>query len=262
MTERICYYELLGIERSATGADIKKAYRKAALIHHPDKNPGQEEQAASMFKLVSEAYDVLSDPDKRDVYDRYGHDGLKAGGGGRPRQSASGPQFHFRNPADLFREVFGDPFSHGGASPFDSFPSPFQDPFFGGMSPHQSARSGGGSVRPFGDSMFGGSMFGGSMFGGDPFNDPFFGGGGMMGSSMHSSFSSGGLSGGSYSQSTRTSIRDGKQHTTTTTVENGVSSERVEVRDTRTGKLLDLHINGRQQDVGQLGNGSSMPALS
>eukprot|EP00730_Choanoeca_flexa_P003847 TRINITY_DN11519_c0_g3_i4.p2 TRINITY_DN11519_c0_g3~~TRINITY_DN11519_c0_g3_i4.p2 ORF type:complete len:261 (+),score=63.47 TRINITY_DN11519_c0_g3_i4:2090-2872(+) len=255
--EQIDYYELLGIERTASSAEIKKAYRKAALIHHPDKNPGQEEQAASMFKLVSEAYDVLSDPDKRNVYDRYGHEGLKQGAGGPSAAS----DFHFRNPADLFREVFGDS-AFGGGDPFASF---FGGSAFGGF--------GGGFDDPFasrsrGQQPFGMSPFGGSLFGGDPFggfgNDPFGGfGNGQGGGSMFQSFSSGGLGGGSFSQSSSTTIRNGKKVTTTKTVENGMSSERTEVRDARTGDLLDLHINGVQQDVGQLeyGRQSSRQAL-
>lgn len=69
------YYRILGIQRGATDEDIKKAYRKLALKYHPDKNktPGAEDR----FKEVAEAYEVLSDKKKRDVYDRFGEDGLK-----------------------------------------------------------------------------------------------------------------------------------------------------------------------------------------
>lgn len=103
------YYETLGLDRSATAEDIKKAYRKLALKYHPDRNPG-DKTAEEKFKEVGEAYDVLSDPDKRAAYDQYGHaafDPRMRAGGGR------GGGFH--DPFDLFREVFGG----GSGSIFD-----------------------------------------------------------------------------------------------------------------------------------------------
>jgi len=69
-------YGVLGVSRDATEAEIKKAYRKMAVKWHPDKNPECKEEAERMFKAVAEAYEVLSDADKRAVYDRYGRDGL------------------------------------------------------------------------------------------------------------------------------------------------------------------------------------------
>ncbi|MDH5465414.1 MAG: DnaJ domain-containing protein, partial [Thiovulaceae bacterium] len=77
----LSYYEILEISKTADGSEIKKAYRKMAKIHHPDKNPGDSE-AEEKFKLVNEAYQVLSDDQKRQVYDRYGKEGLQGGGGG------------------------------------------------------------------------------------------------------------------------------------------------------------------------------------
>ncbi|MBI4583387.1 MAG: molecular chaperone DnaJ [Planctomycetes bacterium] len=101
------YYETLGVAKGASDSDIKKAYRKLALKHHPDKNPGDPE-AEKQFKAVSEAYEVLADPERRKLYDQYGHDGLKARG-------YTGPSFHSVD--DIF-EQFSDIFE---GSIFESF---------------------------------------------------------------------------------------------------------------------------------------------
>ena len=73
------YYEVLGVTREAGEEDIKKAYRRQALKYHPDKNPG-DKQAEENFKEAAEAYEVLRDKDKRQIYDRYGHAGLEGRG--------------------------------------------------------------------------------------------------------------------------------------------------------------------------------------
>src|SRR5579859_4035060 len=109
------YYELLGVEKTATAEELKKAYRKKAVQYHPDKNPGNKE-AEEMFKKVSHAYEVLSDADKRAAYDRYGAAAFE-GGGGVPRGpggfgGAGGGGFH--DPFDIFREVFGQQGGGGG----------------------------------------------------------------------------------------------------------------------------------------------------
>ena len=116
------YYQILGVEKTATEDEIKKAYRKMALRFHPDKNkdPGAEEK----FKEISEAYEVLSDKDKRAAFDRYGSDGLRPGGGGMGSPSR-GFTFthHHSDPFELFRTFFGgrDPFSEAfGEDPFSS----------------------------------------------------------------------------------------------------------------------------------------------
>ncbi len=75
------YYEILGLGRDAAEEDIKKAYRRLAVKYHPDKNPG-DKSAEESFKEATEAYEVLKDSQKRQVYDRYGHDGLRGGAGG------------------------------------------------------------------------------------------------------------------------------------------------------------------------------------
>ncbi|MBR4681820.1 MAG: DnaJ domain-containing protein [Elusimicrobiaceae bacterium] len=70
------YYQVLGIERNASEAEIKSAFRKQAMKYHPDRNPGNKE-AEEQFKKVNEAFSVLSDPQKKQMYDQYGHEGLK-----------------------------------------------------------------------------------------------------------------------------------------------------------------------------------------
>jgi molecular chaperone DnaJ len=95
------YYELLGVSRDASEADIKKAYRKKAVQFHPDKHQG-DKAMEEKFKEVSEAYEVLKDADKRAAYDRYGHAAFEGGGGGGFRGGGA----HV-DPFDLFREVFG-----------------------------------------------------------------------------------------------------------------------------------------------------------
>ncbi len=75
------FYHTLGVPRNASDADIKTAYRKLAMAHHPDRNNGSKE-AEEKFKAITEAYDVLRDPDKRSLYDRYGEAGLRGGAGG------------------------------------------------------------------------------------------------------------------------------------------------------------------------------------
>jgi molecular chaperone DnaJ len=103
------YYELLGVSRTASADDIKKAFRKLAMQHHPDRNPGNKE-AEKKFKDVNHAYDILKDPDKRAAYDRYGpaafEGGMGPGGPGGPFQGAQG--FDFGSVfGDIFEEMFG-----------------------------------------------------------------------------------------------------------------------------------------------------------
>ena len=75
MAEKRDYYEVLGVKKGASDAEIKKAYHKLAMKYHPDKNPG-DKTAEEKFKEANEAYEVLSDPDKKDKYDRFGHAGV------------------------------------------------------------------------------------------------------------------------------------------------------------------------------------------
>ncbi|XP_021294898.1 dnaJ protein homolog 1-like [Herrania umbratica] len=147
------YYKILQVDKNAKDDDLKKAYRKLAMKWHPDKNPNNKKEAESKFKKISEAYEVLSDPQKRAIYDLYGEEGLKgqvpppdAGGPGGATffQTGDGPnvfRFNPRNANDIFTEFFGV------SSPF------------GGM--------GGGGV---GSGMRGGSRAFGGMFGDDIFS--------------------------------------------------------------------------------------------
>ncbi|MBS1187411.1 MAG: dnaJ [Burkholderiaceae bacterium] len=102
------YYEVLGIAKGASEDEIKKAYRKMAMKHHPDRNPDNKKAAEEKFKEINEANDVLSDPQKREAYDRYGHAGLEGGMGGG---GAGG--FHGGGFADAFGDIFGDIFGGG-----------------------------------------------------------------------------------------------------------------------------------------------------
>ncbi|HCN28485.1 MAG TPA: molecular chaperone DnaJ [Verrucomicrobiales bacterium] len=113
MADKRDYYEVLGTPRDASADDLKKAYRKLAVKYHPDKNPG-DKSAEEKFKEVSEAYDVLSDDQKRAAYDRYGHQAFSGGMGG-PGGAAGGG---FHDPFDIFREVFG---GGGGGGIFETF---------------------------------------------------------------------------------------------------------------------------------------------
>ncbi|KAM7490327.1 hypothetical protein LguiA_033248 [Lonicera macranthoides] len=109
------YYEMLNVEKNATDDDLKKAYRKLAMKWHPDKNPNDKAEAEAKFKEISEAYEVLSDPQKRSIYDQYGEEGLKD----MPPTGSSGSGgfrngFNPRNAEDIFAEFFGSsPFAFG-----------------------------------------------------------------------------------------------------------------------------------------------------
>ncbi len=135
------YYETLGVSKTATAEEIKKAYRKLAVKYHPDKNPG-DKSAEEKFKEIAQAYEVLSDPDKRAKYDQFGHAAFTSGGMG----GAGGAGAGFQDPYDIFSQMFG-----GG----------FEDLFGGGRS--RRSRSGavdGNDLRydleiDFTDAMYG-----------------------------------------------------------------------------------------------------------
>ncbi|XP_050641685.1 dnaJ homolog subfamily B member 6 isoform X1 [Macaca thibetana thibetana] len=228
------YYEVLGVQRHASPEDIKKAYRKLALKWHPDKNPENKEEAERKFKQVAEAYEVLSDAKKRDIYDKYGKEGLNGGGGGGSHfDSPFEFGFTFRNPDDVFREFFGgrDPFS------FEFFEDPFEDFFGNRRGPRGSRSRGTGSFF----SAFSGFPSFGSGFSSFDTGFTSFGSLGHGGLTSFSSTSFGGGGMGNFkSISTSTKMVNGRKITTKRIVENG--QERVEVEE--DGQLKSLTING------------------
>jgi molecular chaperone DnaJ len=128
MPEKRDYYEVLSVTRTATEEEVKRSYRKLAVKYHPDKNP-DDPHAEEKFKELGEAYDVLSDADKRAAYDRFGHaafsQGMGRGGG-------------FHDPFDIFREVFGG--GGGGGGIFETF-------FGGGATADREGRQRGSDLR-------------------------------------------------------------------------------------------------------------------
>ncbi|XP_065145461.1 dnaJ homolog subfamily B member 6b isoform X1 [Paramisgurnus dabryanus] len=231
------YYQILGVPRNASHDEIKKSYRKLALKWHPDKNPDNKEEAEKRFKVISEAYEVLSDENKRSQYDRYGKQGLN-GRGGRYDEDFTGG-FTFRNPEDVFREFFG------GRDPFADFfaDDPFED-FFGrrprGVNRSRTANSFFSGFSPFA------SSFPEFDMGFTPFGS--IGGGGFNSFSTHSLGGGGGGGGmgmGNFrSVSTSTKFINGRRITTKRIVENG--QERVEVEE--DGQLKSLTVNGVSED--------------
>ncbi|KAG6510290.1 dnaJ homolog subfamily B member 1-like [Zingiber officinale] len=108
------YYNILNVNRNATDDELKKAYRRLAMRWHPDKNPSNKKEAEAKFKQISEAYEVLSDPDMRSIYDEYGDEGFKGmpppGSQSATSNRASDPndfKFNPRNAEDIFSEIFG-----------------------------------------------------------------------------------------------------------------------------------------------------------
>ena len=110
MAEKRDYYEVLGVDKNADEATIKRAYRKLAKKYHPDMNPGDKE-AEAKFKEASEAYAVLSDPEKKQKYDQFGHAAFEGGAGG-----AGGFDFGNMDFGDIFGDIFGDFFGGGGGA--------------------------------------------------------------------------------------------------------------------------------------------------
>ena len=111
MADKRDYYEVLGVDRSADDAELKKAYRKLAKKYHPDMNPGDAE-AERKFKEATEAYGILSDSEKRKAYDQFGHAAFENGGAGAGG-GFGGFDFNSADMSDIFGDIFGDLFGGG-----------------------------------------------------------------------------------------------------------------------------------------------------
>lgn len=149
------YYKILQVDKNVNDEELKKAYRKLAMKWHPDKNPKNKKEAEAKFKQIAEAYEVLSDPQKRAVYDQYGEEGLKAGaqppesGGASYFSTGDGPttfRFNPRDADDIFAEFFGhsSPFGGGGMRGTRFSSSIFGDDFFGSSFGEGMGGGGGG----------------------------------------------------------------------------------------------------------------------
>lgn len=244
------YYEMLEITVSATESDVKKAYRKLALKWHPDKNPDNQKEAEKRFKEISEAYEVLSDKKKRDIYDRYGKEGLSKSSGASSHDhqgfddfnpfdfAGFGNSFHFRSPHDIFEEFFGT------KNIFDIFGDDngmFGNQFGGRKSSKdQSKRS-----RASGQGQNNNTVMQ-SFFGFPNFND--FGMGHTSGFTSFTTF--GGSSNGNghgvvKSTSKSTKVVNGKKFVTTKIVENGVETVVVE----EDGVVKSRTVDGVPQSI-------------
>ena len=112
MADKRDYYEVLGVSRSASESEIKKAYRKLAKQYHPDTNPG-DKVAEAKFKEASEAYEVLSDPEKKAQYDQFGHAAFEQGGPGGFNGGGFGGFDFGGDMGDIFGDIFGGMFGGG-----------------------------------------------------------------------------------------------------------------------------------------------------
>lgn len=231
-----CYYEVLGLKKPSNEDEIRKAYKKLALKHHPDKNPDDTKGAEERFKEVSEAYAVLSDKDKKAIYDQYGHAGLTPGGmssGGRGGADF-GRGFTFQSADELFKNFFKGGF-------FDEDDDFFAgSAFFGNHRQNGGSRTTGGARSPFGG-FFDDDMGFGSGFGG-------FGSGFSSMSSMST--------GGGVSKSTTTVKNGNKVITTTKTTKRDSSGQMVtEVHEvvkegnSQSERRYMLDSQGRQTDT-------------
>jgi DnaJ family protein B protein 6 len=217
------YYDVLGVEKAATDQDIKKAYRRLALKWHPDKNPDNKDEAKKKFQEISEAYDVLSDKKKREVYDVYGKEGMHGGVHTGDEDFDFDPSgfdsfhFQFRTPEEIFKDFFGtdDPFAS----------------FFG------VARRNGNTFESSFPGFPHGNSFSSSFFSQDPFAS--------SGIAHFSSTSFGGptIGGNFRSTSTSTKVVNGKRIVTKKIVENGQETVMIE----EDGILKSKSINGVPQ---------------
>lgn len=244
------YYEMLELSKNASEGDIKKAYRKLALKWHPDKNPENQKEAEKRFKEISEAYEVLSDKNKREIYDRYGKEGLTRSAGGSSRQGYD-PSFDFnpfggfggfggfafRSPHEIFEEFFGT------RDIFDIFENDMMfDSGFGGSSSRRNGKdSNKRSRNSQNDQMQ-------AFFGFPNLNDFGFGNSGFTSFSSFSSGGGGGSGGGAglvKSTSKSTKVVNGKKFVTTKIMENGVETVITE----EDGVVKSKTVNGVTQQI-------------
>ncbi|XP_009888151.1 PREDICTED: dnaJ homolog subfamily B member 8 [Charadrius vociferus] len=212
------YYKVLGLQKSASQEDVKKSYHKLALKWHPDKNPSNKEEAEKKFKAVAEAYKVLSDPQKRSLYDR----SVKERRSSRGRSATGGHNvsfdstYVFHDLEDIFRDVFGG---------MDTFVHDFWDPFNNGENWHGTSGRGRSS-----------SLYSDFMESFMPWNSF------SPGKQPTSSFAEDTAGPHSVrSVLTTTEVINGKRITTRKIIENG--QERTEVKE--DGQLKSVIINGR-----------------
>lgn len=275
------YYTTLEVARSATESDIKKAYRKMALRWHPDKNLDNKDEAEVMFKRISEAYEVLSDKEKRAIYNKYGREGLSDNGPGASYNSFTsdhfaGPSFHFtfRDPQEVFREFFGgDPFAdffantgfpgfgsslfgHDLFMPIDAFGDPFSlaGPSLlmnaGNRQSQTSRRSRGNEARqrvqPYARQPAHMNHIATlSPFGGlSLFNSSLFAPSNMGSVSVRGGRGVG-MGGFASSRSVSTKCINGRTIVTTKVVENGVETVTVE----ENGRIKSKTVNGQPQAI-------------
>jgi len=277
----VCYYDVLGVEKGCTEQELKKAYRRLALKWHPDKNPNNKDAAEKKFKEISEAYDVLSDKKKREVYDLYGKEGFAGGHRGHEdftydTSSFGNFHFHMRSPEEIFRDFFGtdDPFASffGGGqrngNMFDqsfpgfpggtSFSSNFfsQDPFASSgfarpfrrrRADHNARRFGGIQVHHSHHHPFLNSRVHGHL--GFPMmtmvNNSFFNTSPGVAHFSATSFGGPTLGGNFRSTSTSTKVVNGKRIVTKKVVENGQETVMIE----EDGVLKSKSVNGVIQSL-------------
>lgn len=242
------YYKILDVNKSATEAEIKKAYKKLALKYHPDKNPNNAEEANKKFREISEAYQVLSDEKKRRIYDQYGKEGLIGHNennysGHRRRHDPfendfifGGFPFVFRDPEEVFREFFG-----GG--PLDEFFNPglsrrhHQNGNAGSSRHHHRSSHPQNVMSPFLSFSLMDDMFSHSFGGINSMNSGF---------TSLSTFSNGSHGGGNVKRiSTSTSFVNGKKVTTKKVLENGIET----VMSYENDVLKSKTVNGVPQAI-------------
>jgi len=264
------YYEMLELPKNASEADIKKAYRRLALKWHPDKNPDNQKEAEKRFKEISEAYEVLSDSNKRQIYDRYGKEGLNRHNSGGSSGGSGGSSsnyrdfdfdpfagfgggfgggmggFHFRSPHEIFEEFFGT------RNIFDLFDDEFDNRR--GVNRESSnskrQRNGGGHHANMMQAFFGFPNLAGFGFGGDHGADAggfsaFTSFSSIGGPSGSSSSNGGGNHGLVKSTSKSTKMVNGKKFVTTKIIENGVETVITE----EDGVVKSKTVNGVAQSI-------------